>query len=91
LIKSQTKQSFLVCRKEFIARNLWENPRSATSYRKEEAFMIALWILAILWTLLWKGVALWKAARNKQRDWFVVMLIIQTLGRSSSMIKRVNY
>jgi Family of unknown function (DUF5652) len=42
--------------------------------------MIALWILAILWSLLWKGMALWKAARNNQRGWFVVMLIIQTLG-----------
>ena len=42
--------------------------------------MIVLWILAILWTLLWKGMALWRAARNNQRGWFVVMLIIQTLG-----------
>ncbi len=42
--------------------------------------MIVLWILAILWTLPWKGMALWKVARNNQRGWFVLMLIIQTLG-----------
>jgi len=42
--------------------------------------MIVLWILAILWSLLWKGMVLWKAARNNQRGWFVVMLIIHTLG-----------
>ena len=42
--------------------------------------MKVLYLLAILWTLPWKGVALWKAARNYQKMWFVAMLIIQTLG-----------
>lgn len=42
--------------------------------------MKVLWILALLWSLPWKGVALWKAARNNQKGWYVAMLIIQTLG-----------
>ena len=42
--------------------------------------MKVLYLLAILWTLPWKGVALWKAARNCQKVWFVAMLILQTLG-----------
>jgi methionyl-tRNA synthetase len=42
--------------------------------------MRPIYLLAILWTLPWKGVALWKAARNYQKIWFVAMLIIQTLG-----------
>ena len=42
--------------------------------------MRGLLLLAILWTLPWKGVALWKAARNYQKGWYVAMLIIQTLG-----------
>ena len=42
--------------------------------------MKVLYLLAILWTLPWKGVALWKAGRNYQKIWFVAMLIIQTLG-----------
>ncbi len=42
--------------------------------------MKAIWILALLWSLPWKGVALWKAARNNQMGWYIAMLIIQTLG-----------
>jgi len=37
-------------------------------------------ILAAVWTIPWKGVALWRAARNKSLVWFVVLLIINTLG-----------
>ena len=37
-------------------------------------------ILAILWSLLWKGIALWKAARNNQKKWFLIILILQSLG-----------
>jgi hypothetical protein len=37
-------------------------------------------IIAILWSLPWKGVALWKASRNYQKGWFVALLIIQSVG-----------
>lgn len=43
------------------------------------AFSLAI-ILIALWTIPWKGVALWKAARNKQLVWFIVMLIFNTLA-----------
>jgi methionyl-tRNA synthetase len=43
----------------------------------EYSWVIAL---ALIWTISWKGVALWKAARNESLGWFVVMLIINTLG-----------
>ena len=39
-----------------------------------------IFILAAIWTIPWKGVALWRAARNKSIAWFVVLLIINTLG-----------
>ncbi|NWG03641.1 MAG: hypothetical protein HXY44_12390 [Syntrophaceae bacterium] len=42
--------------------------------------MKSLLLLAVLWTLIWKGVALWKAGRNYQKVWFIAMLIFQTLG-----------
>jgi hypothetical protein len=35
---------------------------------------------AYLWTLLWKGIALWRAAGLKQRNWFVAILVLNTLG-----------
>jgi methionyl-tRNA synthetase len=43
------------------------------------AFTTAI-ILIALWTIPWKGVALWKSARNNQIGWFIVMLILNTVG-----------
>jgi len=34
----------------------------------------------ILWTLIWKGFALWRAALLRQKYWFIAMLFINTLG-----------
>jgi hypothetical protein len=36
--------------------------------------------LLYLWSIIWKGIALWKAAKNDQRNWFVVLLFISTFG-----------
>jgi len=36
--------------------------------------------LLLLWTLPWKGAALWRAARRGSGWWFVALLIVQTLG-----------
>ena len=40
------------------------------------------WIILLLalWTLPWKGVALWKSAGNKQLAWFVCIFIFNTLA-----------
>jgi hypothetical protein len=37
-------------------------------------------IVAAVWTIPWKGVALWKAARNGHLVWFIVLLIVNTLA-----------
>lgn len=37
-------------------------------------------LLLVAWSLPWKGVALWKAARASSTVWFVVLLVVQTLG-----------
>ena len=34
----------------------------------------------LIWSLAWKGMALWKAGRNNQPWWFVALLIINTVG-----------
>ena len=36
--------------------------------------------LVIFWTLPWKGIALWKAARNTQKWWFIALFVINTLA-----------
>jgi hypothetical protein len=33
-----------------------------------------------LWSLFWMGVALWKAARNDSKVWFIVLLLVHTMG-----------
>jgi methionyl-tRNA synthetase len=42
----------------------------------------AVWIvLALLaWSLIWKGLALWRAARQADKPWFIALLILNTLG-----------
>ena len=36
--------------------------------------------MLLLWSLAWKGLALWKAARNDERYWYVALLLINTAG-----------
>ncbi len=52
-----------------------------------EKFLIdSLWsilpvlIPVVIWSLAWKGVALWKAGRRNDVGWFVALLIVNTLG-----------
>ena len=37
-------------------------------------------ILMVIWILPWKGVALWRAAKNNHRRWFIALLVINTLA-----------
>jgi len=41
--------------------------------------MWILWLI-ILWTMPWKGLALWKAAKNEHKKWFIVLLVVNTLA-----------
>jgi methionyl-tRNA synthetase len=34
----------------------------------------------LLWSIMWAGFALWRAARSNQRNWFIAFLFIHTLG-----------
>ena len=36
--------------------------------------------IIIAWTMIWKGMALWRSARNKQMGWFIVLLFVNTVG-----------
>ena len=40
-----------------------------------------IWLIPLLiWALVWKGIALWKAARNNQLGWFISVFILNTAG-----------
>jgi len=45
-------------------------------------FFVGLPILAVfaVWTVAIKGYALWHAARNEQKTWFVFLLIVNSIG-----------
>ncbi len=36
--------------------------------------------LLITWSIIWKGIALWYSARSKQLIWYIVILIVNTIG-----------
>jgi hypothetical protein len=44
-----------------------------------ETFFL-FWLPLIIWSLIWKGIALWKAARLAQKRWFIAILIISSAG-----------
>ncbi len=37
-------------------------------------------ILLTIWTLVWKGLSLWKASGKRQPVWFVALLVLNTFG-----------
>ncbi|OGM13610.1 hypothetical protein A3A76_03160 [Candidatus Woesebacteria bacterium RIFCSPLOWO2_01_FULL_39_23] len=37
-------------------------------------------LLLVAWSLFIKGYTLWKASRNNQRYWFIILLLLNTLG-----------
>lgn len=47
-----------------------------------QTFIANPWVLLaiLVWTLPWKGVALWRAARADSRNWFVWLFILNTFA-----------
>lgn len=37
-------------------------------------------ILVILWSVFWKGISLWRSARNNQKYWFIALFLLNTVG-----------
>ena len=48
----------------------------------EEIFAHYSWVIIpiIIWSIPWKGVALWKSAKNDHLGWFIALLIINSLA-----------
>jgi methionyl-tRNA synthetase len=43
--------------------------------------MFAPWfLLIVLWSIFWKGLALWHSGRRGQPWWFVIILVVNTVG-----------
>jgi len=39
-----------------------------------------LFAIILAWSLLWKGLALWRAARRGEKGWFIAVLLINLAG-----------
>ncbi len=37
-------------------------------------------VIVLLWSIFWKGLALWHSARRGEHWWFIVMLVVNSLG-----------
>jgi hypothetical protein len=53
-------------------------------WRMDNVFLnsVPAWLLIILiiWSLIWKGLALWKAAQLSHKKWFILILVLNTFG-----------
>lgn len=49
----------------------------------EMPWLLTIWwvfIIVVLWSIVWKGLALWKSARLGHKRWFIVLLVVNTIG-----------
>ncbi len=44
------------------------------------SLFLLLLIADVIWELVWKGWAMWHAARRGQKGWYVAILILNTIG-----------
>lgn len=54
----------------------WMSPWAPTWIPLIGLFLVPL----ALWTIFWKGLALWHAGRRGQPWWFVILLVVNTVG-----------
>jgi len=46
----------------------------------QDPWFVAGFIALAIRTLVWKGLALWRAAKNNSLPWFVALLVLNTSG-----------
>lgn len=61
--------------------NYWNGTPAGFAFPGLLVGWLSLFVVPIaLWSLFWMGWALWKAARNDSKVWFIVLLLVHTLG-----------
>lgn len=40
----------------------------------------SVFFLIFIWSIFWKGLALWRTAKQDQRNWFIAILVLNTIG-----------
>lgn len=57
----------------------WDGARWVGEFSFGGQWLAFLPVIAV-WALFWKGLALWHAAKRGQNIWFIVLLVVNTLG-----------
>lgn len=42
--------------------------------------IMVITIILVIWSIVWKGYALWISAQEKNKVWFIVLFLINTVG-----------
>lgn len=67
-------------REAILDNNIGWNPAvGGLGFAAGVAFGIFI-LVATLWTLYWKYRALWYCAKNDRKMWFIIFLVVNTLG-----------
>jgi len=53
---------------------------TANSLGISTTLAVVLLTIVGIWSLVWKGFALWKSSKRNQLIWFIVLLVINTAG-----------
>lgn len=53
---------------------------TAISFGITSTTLIVILLVLYAWSIIWKGVALWISARNKNYAWFIIFLVVNTFG-----------
>lgn len=56
------------------------NAAIATSLGISTTTLTTILAIITVWSLVWKGLALWKAVNKKHVLWFILLLIVNTAG-----------
>lgn len=43
-------------------------------------WMICAFVIIMIWSSIWKFIALWKAGRRNALPWFIILALINTVG-----------
>ncbi len=51
-----------------------------TTITEQFGISLGLLIMIVIWSMIWKFLALWKSARKGSVVWFIVLALINTVG-----------
>ena len=50
------------------------------SIQETYSWLIPLLVILIIWSSVWKIIAMWKSARNNHIVWFIAIAIVNSVG-----------